>query len=371
MRILFASSSLPIGGSEVFTINLAKDLVKKGNEVGVLVFRSQGDGVDLLLDSKIKVFVANREGKFNFLFSKNVYKTIKNFKAEAILSLSDFTYFFIEFLQKISGSRSPHIIAFHSLLPLGLKNSILSKFFIFFSKLWKGYYLFVSNNQCKLNRAYYHLSGKRSFIIHNGVDTNFFIPTNKSVSNKSLNIIHIANIKPEKDQWTLIKSLDILNKGFTDWKLTFVGKDKLNLLSRFKYYLQQNNLSGKVAFIEDADRVLVKNLLSSSDVFVLSSVMEVLPLAALEAMSMGLPCILTDVGGCSEIVKDDYNGYLVKPKDHKAIAEKLLYLCQNRDKLKQMSENARKSAMEKFDLDVCVGKYLNMFNTLINKGRSH
>lgn len=365
MRILFVLSSMPVGGLEVFTVNLAGELIKTKNDARILVFKEPGEIIKLLSADKIEIFSAARTGKLNFFFLNKAHKYIKDFKPDIILSLSAFTYFFIEVLQKIAGLHAPDIIAFHSLKPCNFKDKLTSKLFLFFSKLWKGHYLFVSDNQLALNVKYYNLSKKNSFVIHNAVDAEFFSPGEKNINSKSLNIIHVANIIPEKDQWTLIKSLEIIDKKFIDWKLIFVGKDKINLLNSFKDYLQQKNLLDKVTFIQGADRASVKNLLSSSDVFVLSSTMEVFPVSVLEAMSMGLPCILTDVGGCSEIVADGYNGYLVKPKDSQAIADKILSLSRNPGLLKQMSGNARKTILEKFNLNICADKYLKMFGEIM------
>jgi glycosyltransferase involved in cell wall biosynthesis len=84
---------------------------------------------------------------------------------------------------------------------------------------------------------------------------------------------------------------------------------------------------------------------------------------------MRLPCVLTDVGGCPEIITDGYNGYLVKPKDHQAIADKLLFLFKNPQFVKQMGENARKTVLEKFSLELCAKKYIEMFNEVISNDR--
>jgi N,N'-diacetylbacillosaminyl-diphospho-undecaprenol alpha-1,3-N-acetylgalactosaminyltransferase len=149
------------------------------------------------------------------------------------------------------------------------------------------------------------------------------------------------------------------------WELIFIGQDKYGMRGQFDNYLRDKDLRDRIFFISNADRIRVKKLLGDSDIFILSSLIEVLPIAALEAMAMSLPCILTDVGGCSEIIKDGYNGYLVRPEDPHAIADKLLYLSKNNNLLKQMGENARKTVLEKFDLRGCVGKYMAVFDKAV------
>jgi glycosyltransferase involved in cell wall biosynthesis len=206
-------------------------------------------------------------------------------------------------------------------------------------------------------------------VIHNGIDIDFFSRAKDERRDRVFSIVHIANVRPEKDQWMLIRSLCILNQELSDWSLTFIGKDRDGLLAKFKEYLQRRGLADKVTFFETAERKHIRDALFSADVFVLTSVMEVFPVSMLEAMAMGLPCVVTDVGGCPEIVTDSYDGYLVKPKDHQAIADKLLFLFKNPQFVKQMGENARKTVLEKFSLELCAKKYIEMFNEVISNDR--
>ncbi len=366
MKILFVLSSIPVGGMEIFTVNLAKKLQEFKNDVRILTFKPAGEEINLIVaaENKIEIFSAGRLSKADFSFLAKAQKYMKDFNPDIIVSLSGLTYFFIGLLQKISRRSIPHIIAFHSLKPYDFKEKIFGWMFLFFSKLWKSYYLFVSDKQFALNAKYYNLSKKKSFVIHNAVDTDFFFRSVPPEGKKYLNIIHVANIVAEKDQWTMLRALEILNRNFSDWKLVFVGKDKINLLAEFKNYLKKANLSDKINFTQCTKRTELKKLLSDSDIFILTSVAEALPISAIEAMSMGLPCILTEVGGCPEIITDGYNGYLVKPKDPRAVADKISLLSENRSLLKEMGSNARKTALEKFNLNVCAAKYMETFSAV-------
>lgn len=365
MRVLFCLSSMPMGGLEIFTINLAEKLAKAGAQTGILMFKSSAETLKLI-DGRINIFVSGRSSKINPFFFGNVRRDIKKFNPDIILSASPFTYFFVELARSLSKKSAPHIIAFHTLAPLSFKEVVFNKLALWFSRLRKAYYLFICAAQRNLSRNYYNLPGERTFVIHNGVDADFFASGNRTQFDKTFNIVHVANTRPEKDQWTLIKSMEVLNKSLTKWELIFVGQDRAGMFDEFKKYLCDKGLQDKVNFIEAHGSEAVKKILSTGRVFVLTSVMEVLPVSALEAMAMGMPCILTDVGGCSEIVEDGYNGYLIKPKDFNALAEKLLYLSQSENVLQNMSQNARKTVIEKFSLTVCAEKYSNLFGMLVN-----
>jgi glycosyltransferase involved in cell wall biosynthesis len=365
MRVLFNLSITSWGGLEVLTVNIVKKLKEKGICPALLITRVSSSGLNLLNDSKVVFFLSHRKSKFNFQFMFNFYKIMRHFKPDIVVSLSEFNYFFLEIVRKFLKPNIPHVLAFHSLRQIAFKDIILTKFFIFFSKLCRTHYIFVSGNQYNKYQRDYGIQKNMSFLIYNGIDTDFFHPPTYKESN-IFTIAHVANIRPEKDQWTLLKALKIINETIKDWKLIFVGADRLNLANEFKAYLQENRISGNVDFYVGADQKLIKKILSISHVFVLSSISEAFPVSALEAMAMGLPCILTDVGGCPEIVTDGYNGYLVKPKKPQVIADKLAYLYKNPDILREVGENARKTVLEKFSLEICAKKYLELFTNVIN-----
>jgi glycosyltransferase involved in cell wall biosynthesis len=85
------------------------------------------------------------------------------------------------------------------------------------------------------------------------------------------------------------------------------------------------------------------------DVFVLPSHREGFPRSALEASSMSVPCVVTDVRGCREAVEHRENGLLVPRGDVRALSEAILEILTDRDKARQMGARGRQMALERFD----------------------
>lgn len=85
------------------------------------------------------------------------------------------------------------------------------------------------------------------------------------------------------------------------------------------------------------------------DVFVLPSHREGFPRAPMEACAMGIPCVLTDVRGCREVVEHNRNGLLVPPKDAPALAAAILRLLKDKEAAARMSKEAHRIAQERFD----------------------
>ncbi|NLY70180.1 MAG: glycosyltransferase family 4 protein [Clostridiales bacterium] len=96
----------------------------------------------------------------------------------------------------------------------------------------------------------------------------------------------------------------------------------------------------------------VKPYLDSCRVFVLPSYYpEGIPRSILEAMSTGRPIITTDSPGCRETVEDGRNGFLVPPRDHEKLAEKMIWMIENDLEVEKMAIYSRQLCEEKFDIN--------------------
>lgn len=96
----------------------------------------------------------------------------------------------------------------------------------------------------------------------------------------------------------------------------------------------------------------VPTVISMSHIVCLPSYREGLPKILIEAASCGRPIVTTDVPGCREVVKDDYNGYLVPEKNAKALKDALLKLINDPEKRLEMGKASRELAIEKFSNEI-------------------
>lgn len=93
----------------------------------------------------------------------------------------------------------------------------------------------------------------------------------------------------------------------------------------------------------------IPDVLRSLDCFVLPSEVESLPLSIREAMSMELPVVVTDVGGNREIVAEGITGFLVPSHNPEKLAEAFCKIAEDKERSKQMGENARHFCSDRFD----------------------
>lgn len=123
-------------------------------------------------------------------------------------------------------------------------------------------------------------------------------------------------------------------------------------------------IKSKVLFLgntSDIDRILC-----FTDLFLLPSASESFGLSALEAMAAGVPVVSSNTGGLPEVNEEGISGYLCPIGDVKAMAEKAIYILEEKARLAQFKQNARKVA-ERFDEDKIVPMYEALYYSAIGK----
>ena len=94
------------------------------------------------------------------------------------------------------------------------------------------------------------------------------------------------------------------------------------------------------------------------DIFILPSLSEGFPLTILEALSSGIPCLATNVGGIPEILNDEF---LVEKWDYKNLANKIIELLKDPQKRDRIGLEGRRLVKRKFSLDNMVSDYMNLY----------
>lgn len=181
---------------------------------------------------------------------------------------------------------------------------------------------------------------KRSVVIHNPVA----VPLRKyplpEVRKKK--IVTVGRLHPQKNQRLLINAFAKVHKMFPEYQLEIYGDGKLQ--DELKRQIEQTGLKGS-AFICPS-RNDIWDCIYDASLFVLTSDYEGMPNALMEAMALGVPCISTDCrpGGARTLIEDGNNGCIVAPRDIEALSTRMIYLLQNNDMLRKLSDNGRKIA---------------------------
>lgn len=221
----------------------------------------------------------------------------------------------------------------------------------------------VSKFLAELTKA--RFSPKKDIVvIPNFIDSNEFKPGKKHhncplFSKSRFNIIHISNFRPIKRVIDVIKIFDIVQKEI-DTCLLMVG-DGIERSNAERYVIEKN-LQTKVYFL--GKQVNIIDLLQSSDILLLPSQLESFGLAALEAMSCGVPVVASDIGGIPEVVIHNETGFLAEVGNIEKMAEYCLNLLTIPNLKAYISKNSRKRAQDIFDISKIAPQYENLYKII-------
>lgn len=205
---------------------------------------------------------------------------------------------------------------------------------------------------------------KKLRMIPNGVDTNVFSPSEerRRSMRSALGIdsefvwLAVGRLVIQKDYPTLFRALELLARK--EFIVLIAGAGPLE--RELREECTKRDLSGHVRFCGERKDIL--DLYNAADAFVMSSECEGLPLALLEAASMGLPAIVTNVGGNPDIVLDGVTGYVVPPSSPTQLAAALQRLMEaSPERLKVMSDAARQHCQEQYGIAAVMDKWLDLY----------
>ena len=148
-------------------------------------------------------------------------------------------------------------------------------------------------------------------------------------------MIYPADLSVRKNQPMLFDALQKIAEKNKNVKLLLPGQPIR--LEEYKRMVSERGIADNVEFL--GYRRDINNLVGLSDLSVASSFQEGLPINIIEAMAMGNAIVATDVRGNNDAVEDGVNGYLVPVGDSDLMAEKILELMNDREKLRTFGEN--------------------------------
>lgn len=172
--------------------------------------------------------------------------------------------------------------------------------------------------------------------------------------------IAIGRLEPQKNFGDLVRAWKEVAERFPDWELDIYGTGRQKEMLSSK--IHESGLDGAVRLMGNSGDIKGKMLESSC--LVMSSAYEGFPMVLLEASETGLPMVSYDCPkGPSEVIIDGESGYLVKPGDTHALAERICDVLANPQLRKEFGRKARESA-SRFSLDRIMEQWKELFETL-------
>ncbi len=353
-NIIIFCKTLAIGGAEKQALVLAKLLAEKGEDV--LLINWCGNIIDprnskFIKDNSIRY--VGLEGN-SFRKFRKFLNVARNQKASVVLSyltlaniISGLSKLFIKNLVSIGGIRTEKLPFY--------------KFF--FEKLAHNYLndATVFNNysaKSKFEKRGFN-SGK-IFVIHNTINAHP-VYTSENPS-KEVVIVSVSRFVEPKDFVTALYSFKQAVERNRGKKLKYLLVGYGPLESRIRSLISLLDLEKEVTILINPPNI--HDILKSCDIYLSTSLFEGLSNSVMEAMSLGLPVIGTDVGDNRYLIEDGYNGYIVPCKDISLIVEKLEYLINFEEIRKEFGNNSRIKIAREFSEKELLEHYYELLSSL-------
>lgn len=220
----------------------------------------------------------------------------------------------------------------------------------------------VSNSLRNICINDFNLNDNKIFVNYNGINTNKFINFNFKKKNKRINIVSVGALIWRKQ---IHQQLVLINE-LTNYPIDLYIIGSGILYKELQYEVYKMNLENRVFFVGQKNEDEIIEYFNNSDIYISTSIAEGLANSVMEASACSLPCIVYECEGMNEIVVDNFTGYIIPFGNIGEMKEKILYLVNNRNLIKDFGNNARKHIEKNFQIDENVTKMVQFYKQILN-----
>lgn len=360
-KILYFTTSPIIGGAEKQLFELVTNLNKNKFEILVCAIKGEQEGplLEKIREKGIKTKSLNVNSKWRFYKVFQFYSLLKKEKPDILQSF----LFFDNIIARIFGKIAGITIVISGQRNVEIKRSWLRNFL---DKITLPLADFVVSNSeagksILINRE--KVSEEKIRVIYNGIKIDSVYQNKKDKEGNNKTIGFVGHLTKQKGVEYLLRATKELKEKKEDFALKIIGDgSERRSLEKLSQDLSIENFVYFVGHKENAWKYM-----QDLNVLVLPSLWEGLPNVIMEAMAVGLPVVATSVGGVPELIKNNETGFLVGPKDPKALAEKIEHVLNFSEvEKKKMGENARRAVEEKFSIEKMVSEHEGLYKKLMN-----
>ena len=203
------------------------------------------------------------------------------------------------------------------------------------------------------------------FLIPNGIQGEPMTQNRDYELGDTVIVTFVGRLHPQKDVQTLLEAFQLVvqQASHLQWQLRLAGTGPLE--GKLKALVRDLSVERQVAFLGHVQDI--NALLDQSDLFVLPSLSEGISNALLEAMSRGLPCIVTDIPGNRDVIQDRVNGLLIQVGDSAGLARTIIDVVQDAALRKELGYRACQTIEAKYSLTEVANRYAGLYEDLLSQ----
>ncbi len=367
IRILHTIDTTGPGGAETVFLNLAKGLDSRHFE-SFAAITGPGWVSDELRNNGIKPIFIRARGGFNIQYLLDLGRIIREYKIDLVQSHLLGSNVYCSLVGLIC--HVPVISTFHGFADTSNKERLMSIKRCLVN-LGAKKIVFVSDRLREHFVREYRFSVEKSVTIYNGIDTSVFKPQPDCSIRKELGLTPenvligaVGNIRPAKGYEYFLKAARLIHEKHPECRFVIAGEGSGVLyddLLKLRNELSLQDIFFFLGFRDDVPKVL-----NNFDIFVLSSVSEGFSISTIEAMSCGIPVVVTRSGGPEEIILDGENGIMVESKDYIGISEAIIKIMRFIQFKNNIINSGYKLVYEKFSHLSMIKNYKEVYFNIHN-----
>jgi L-malate glycosyltransferase len=353
MKIVHVLYSLDMGGAEVLVRQLCRIQKAEGHDVlirayshlGVVGEAIQADGVDIQVLGKgnpaqtmLRWFKLFRKLKPDVVHFHNTAVTMQAAASARLAGVG-----------RVITTR-------HRVEPLPYNVPLETKYSL------AGFFCDYMTGICEItcvNLRGAPLARKKKIVrVYNGTTAVDRVAT-EALDKRGFTIVFIGRVVPEKDLGTLIRAVALAVERVPDLQFWIIGDGRVR--TELEALTQELGMEGHIRFW--GERMDTAQFFSAADVFVMSSVTEGLPMSLLQAMSLGVPAISTDVDGGAEVMRLAESGLLTPVGDAAAFADAIVTMAGDAELRAEFARRGRTAYEQQFTLERMNEGYMELYRS--------
>lgn len=355
----------------------------------------------ILLDAAAIRFLTDRsKGRFSFPYIGVDISSHKKVKEADIIHLHwvNGGFFSLNTFKKLKELNKPIVWTFHDMwgftggchytgkcnnylsecnncpaLKTGYINKFANKIYLGKKQIFNDFDFFIvtcSNWLANETKSSSLLKNKNTVVIPNPIDVETFKDFDKKESRKILGLSEnkkyilfgtMTISDKRKGYHFLLRALkkfaNFIVKEKDDYEILIFGSEKNVTLNEIPFKI---NSFGRLS-----DPQKLARLYNAADIFIAPSLEDNLPNTVMEALSSGTPVAAFNIGGMPDMIDHKQNGYLALPESIDDLADGIIWLFNQNNRLIELGKNARQKVLSNFTYDIVAKKYLNLYKSIL------
>ena len=206
-------------------------------------------------------------------------------------------------------------------------------------------------------KSIHSIPARKIVRVYNGTDPVSRVPHEQWPAKTGFTLVYVGRLEPVKNHVLLLYAVQAALQSMPGLRLWMVGDGSERKM--LESLASKLGIASQVIFF--GQQLDVAPFFSAADAVIMSSKSEGLPISLLQAFSMGLPAIVTDVGGMAEVVRLARAGFTVPANDPAEMAAAILRLASNDEERRQFATHAEEAFLSRFTLKTMVAAYMDLY----------